>query len=347
MAALSFVLSFYLRVGNGIFDYKPSLIWSYDIAFAAIAGIVFLSTGLYRGIWRYASLPDLLALVQRGDARHPRLLPADVPGDAARRTCRARSSSSTGSCSWRCWAARASPIASSRTATSTTCSSARATLPIPVLVIGAREDADLFIRATAARPGAHLSRRRPHRRQRDARRARHRRRAGAGHARRDPRGGGAARAPRRPAAAPRHQHAAASTAPRCGASSTSPMRSASRWRACRASPISRRRARTRPRRIEPVAIEDLLGRPQTVLDRAGMKRAGRRPARARHRRRRHHRRRAGAPDRRVRVRRGWRFSTTASSRSTASIARSRETLSRDCRARRSSATCATAAGSRR
>ncbi len=72
MAALSFILSFYLRVGNGIFDYPPSLIWGYDAAFAATAGAVFLWTGLYRGIWRYASLPDLLALLRAATPRHPR-----------------------------------------------------------------------------------------------------------------------------------------------------------------------------------------------------------------------------------------------------------------------------------
>ena len=64
MAALSFILSFYLRVGNGIFHYPASLIWGYDAAFAATAGVIFLWTGLYRGIWRYASLPDLVGLLR-------------------------------------------------------------------------------------------------------------------------------------------------------------------------------------------------------------------------------------------------------------------------------------------
>src|SRR5690349_15727223 len=65
MAALCFALSFYLRVGNDIFfDYTPALFWGYDAAFAATAAVVFWQTGLYRGIWRYASLPDLLALLR-------------------------------------------------------------------------------------------------------------------------------------------------------------------------------------------------------------------------------------------------------------------------------------------
>jgi len=64
MAALSFLLSFYLRVGNDIFNYSPSLLATYDLAFAATAGVIFLWSGLYRGIWRFASLPDLLALLR-------------------------------------------------------------------------------------------------------------------------------------------------------------------------------------------------------------------------------------------------------------------------------------------
>jgi len=64
MAALSFVLSFYLRVGDGIWHYRAELILRYVAWFAAIAAIVFLWTGLYRGIWRFASLPDLLLLLR-------------------------------------------------------------------------------------------------------------------------------------------------------------------------------------------------------------------------------------------------------------------------------------------
>ncbi len=64
MAALSFVLSFYLRVGGDIVQYSPTTIVTYDLAFAVVAGVVFWWSGLYRGIWRYASLPDLLALLR-------------------------------------------------------------------------------------------------------------------------------------------------------------------------------------------------------------------------------------------------------------------------------------------
>ena len=64
MAALSFLLSFYLRVGGEIVHYSPWLLATYDIAFAATAAVIFRWSGLYRGIWRFASLPDLLALLR-------------------------------------------------------------------------------------------------------------------------------------------------------------------------------------------------------------------------------------------------------------------------------------------
>ena len=64
MAAISFWLSFYLRVGNDIAHYSHELIWTYDLAFAATAAAVFYASGLYRGIWRYASLPDLIGLAR-------------------------------------------------------------------------------------------------------------------------------------------------------------------------------------------------------------------------------------------------------------------------------------------
>src|SRR5262249_38108254 len=41
-----------------------NLIAFYTAGFAAIAAGVFVATGLYRGIWRYASLPDFMALLR-------------------------------------------------------------------------------------------------------------------------------------------------------------------------------------------------------------------------------------------------------------------------------------------
>jgi len=151
MAALSFILSFYLRVGDGILNYSPSLLLYYDAAFAATAAGVFLATGLYRGIWRYASLPDLVALARAASivilvffplmfvATRLEALPRSLVGinwlvlmallggpRFAYRVFKDRGLDHL--------LERASHVA------------------IPVLVIGAREEADLFIRAMARDP---------------------------------------------------------------------------------------------------------------------------------------------------------------------------------------------------
>ena len=54
--------------------------------------------------------------------------------------------------------------------------------------------------------------------------------------------------------------------------------------------------------VRPIRLEDLLGRPQATPDRAAMRAAGQRAAGLHHRRRRHHRCRAGAADRGRRAR---------------------------------------------
>jgi FlaA1/EpsC-like NDP-sugar epimerase len=64
MAALSFVLSLYLRVGGEFTAYGTDFLLIGTASFAAIAGIVYLWMDLYRGIWRYASLNDLLAIAR-------------------------------------------------------------------------------------------------------------------------------------------------------------------------------------------------------------------------------------------------------------------------------------------
>jgi FlaA1/EpsC-like NDP-sugar epimerase len=64
MAALSVAASLYLRLGDDVLNYKPPLTITYILSFTAIAATVFLLTGLYRGIWRYASLPDLFNIAR-------------------------------------------------------------------------------------------------------------------------------------------------------------------------------------------------------------------------------------------------------------------------------------------
>jgi FlaA1/EpsC-like NDP-sugar epimerase len=64
MAALSFGAAFYLRLGDDVVHYEPRLTLLYGAMFTGIAAVVFLFTGLYRGIWRYASLPDLFNITR-------------------------------------------------------------------------------------------------------------------------------------------------------------------------------------------------------------------------------------------------------------------------------------------
>jgi len=62
MAAISFPLSLWLRIGILPFD-QPFLRFGF-LLFIAVAAVVFFLAGLHRGVWRYASLPDLLAIAR-------------------------------------------------------------------------------------------------------------------------------------------------------------------------------------------------------------------------------------------------------------------------------------------
>ena len=64
MAGLSFVAALYLRLGNVVFEHTEPYLAEGTLLFAAIAAVVFNRTGVYRGVWRYASLPDLYALAK-------------------------------------------------------------------------------------------------------------------------------------------------------------------------------------------------------------------------------------------------------------------------------------------
>ncbi|BBK41074.1 polysaccharide biosynthesis protein CapD [Allostella vacuolata] len=63
MAALSFPIALYLRMGaDGFAQYPVEYLLAHSAALAAVCGVVSWMTGLYRGIWRYASLDDMLAI---------------------------------------------------------------------------------------------------------------------------------------------------------------------------------------------------------------------------------------------------------------------------------------------
>ena len=64
MTGLSFIVAMYLRIGAT--DYKISfeLLLEGAIAMALIGGVIFWLSGLYRGVWRYASMDDLMAIIR-------------------------------------------------------------------------------------------------------------------------------------------------------------------------------------------------------------------------------------------------------------------------------------------
>jgi len=65
MAGVSFWVSFYLRVGDNWHLYRDDerLIIA-AVALTFISATVFMPSGLYKGIWRYASIADLLAITK-------------------------------------------------------------------------------------------------------------------------------------------------------------------------------------------------------------------------------------------------------------------------------------------
>ena len=64
MAIVSFPLSLFLRVGSDISYFAQSFLLEGTLIFAVVAAGVFWFADMYRGIWRYASLNDLLAIIK-------------------------------------------------------------------------------------------------------------------------------------------------------------------------------------------------------------------------------------------------------------------------------------------
>ncbi|WP_417782902.1 polysaccharide biosynthesis protein [Terasakiella pusilla] len=63
MAAVSVNVALYLRVGADLFNRLDLLLVATPLI-AALAAIVFYTMGLYRGVWRYASMRDLVAITK-------------------------------------------------------------------------------------------------------------------------------------------------------------------------------------------------------------------------------------------------------------------------------------------
>ncbi|MEE8189165.1 MAG: nucleoside-diphosphate sugar epimerase/dehydratase [Kiloniellales bacterium] len=64
MAGISFVAALILRLGPEAFGRFSTDLWLALFAFVVVSGTVFWHAGLYRGIWRYASLNDLVAIAR-------------------------------------------------------------------------------------------------------------------------------------------------------------------------------------------------------------------------------------------------------------------------------------------
>jgi len=269
MAALSFVLSLYLRVGGEITHYAPGWLLAYDLGFAATAAVVFLWSGLYRGIWRYASLPDLLALLRATTLIILIFFP--VMFVANRLTDMPRSLVGIN------WLLLMALLGAPRFAYRVFKDrgldhvfEAKTYASVPILLIGAREGADLFIRAVARDP--------------------HRSYQVVGIL-----ADGVARVGRdiggvpilgtfddieavverltRRGARPQRLIVCTTTLERAVARRLLDFSTASGILLARTPRLTDFRTTREEdiQRVEPVAIEDLLGRPQTVLDRASMR----------------------------------------------------------------------------
>lgn len=64
MAAAAFMIALLLRLGDEAWTSLMTALWPSMLLFTAVCGAVFLTTGLYRGVWRYASMNDLVAIIK-------------------------------------------------------------------------------------------------------------------------------------------------------------------------------------------------------------------------------------------------------------------------------------------
>lgn len=64
VAAAAFVLALYLRLGNDMFHVPPGVLLFSTGLFTLTCAVVFLLSGLYRGIWGFASMRDLTQILR-------------------------------------------------------------------------------------------------------------------------------------------------------------------------------------------------------------------------------------------------------------------------------------------
>jgi O-antigen biosynthesis protein WbqV len=64
MAAASFYISLYLRVGDSLLGYSNDLLVGGTITFSLAAALAFRITGLPRGVWRYVAIDDMVLVAR-------------------------------------------------------------------------------------------------------------------------------------------------------------------------------------------------------------------------------------------------------------------------------------------
>lgn len=64
MAALALAVSFYVRLGGDFSEYHGGFVFMHMLLFAVVGAVVFYFSGLFRGLWRYTSLTELLKITK-------------------------------------------------------------------------------------------------------------------------------------------------------------------------------------------------------------------------------------------------------------------------------------------
>ena len=64
MAAVSFILSIYIRLGSDRLELASTYFVQGTILFTVISVGMFIYMRLYRGLWRYFSIPDMIVIVK-------------------------------------------------------------------------------------------------------------------------------------------------------------------------------------------------------------------------------------------------------------------------------------------
>jgi FlaA1/EpsC-like NDP-sugar epimerase len=153
MAAISFPVALYLRIGEGLWEHPHPNFAMTMVLWTACAALVFRVMGLYRGLWRYASANDLVAITRAVTLAILVFLPLTFV--TTRMTDLPRSMMVIN------WLVLmvflGAPRFGYRLFKDGRFGAFRSNEPtrIPALLIGAGDGADLFIRAMAHEPTAH------------------------------------------------------------------------------------------------------------------------------------------------------------------------------------------------